>query len=60
MSFINEIKELADIIRQNKNWVINSIVNTIVTLYYSICFHLTKIAELLRNLYGALATLCGK
>lgn len=49
MSFINEIKELADIIRQNKNWVINSIVNTIVTLYYSICFHLTKIAELLRK-----------
>lgn len=46
MSFFSEIKELAEIIRQNKNWAINGIINAITTIYYSICFHLTKIIEL--------------
>ncbi len=49
MSFFSEIKELTEIVRQNKNWAINNIVNAISTIYYSISFHVDKIIELCRK-----------
>lgn len=49
MSLWNDIKELLTIVRLNRIWVIKSIIEALITFYYSISFHITKIIETCRR-----------